>query len=714
MNFTFGLRTKMLLLSSFLLILPWFGYKTINEMEAFLLKGQESVLKGTTQAIAAALHNRPQLFNLQTNQLTKLQKGKDLSAFELDKKITFDGKLNDWHNNNVKPFVYDKQFNYYFKYFNKNKQLDSPPHFKLYLGQQKNYLYGAVEVFDKNRNRHKTSPQNQDQLVVALTDKENKFQRYTFDLKKSGYISANTISSNQKQIVKNHQLTAFLRMTKQGYNIEFRLPLASIGDKFSVGLIKTNKYNTRTPLNIIATSGFEQKSDLGTLLAPSQELKNILQGMKQTKADLRILDLHQRVISESMSQIKAENQQSKPLSFTDKLLNPIYNLILKTNIHAEKNTVNNENVASQIKAFLDESRKTQKTISFTLPQQSNFHYAVTPIKVGKNIMGFVLAQQTSEQTLLQLNSAIKKMTNVFLITLFVGAILLLLFSTNITFRIRKLRNQADAAIDAQGRILNSLSPSKSGDEIGDLSRCLSAIIERQSQYHDYLENLSSRLSHELRTPIAVTRSSLENLSQLPQNEQNKAYIGRAETGIKQLNQILNSMSEATRLEHTLESSENITFPINELRDAAVERYSMTFENYMFTANSDKQILNIHADPDFIMQLLDKLVSNAMDFSGKNNPIEISTYLQGDRVCLSVSNIGPLLPEKMKGKLLDSMVSIRSSKNKTGSNLGLGLYIANTITQFYKGNITIKNRDDNQGVEVIVLFPMEKNKSDTSQ
>ena len=705
MRITLGLRTKMLLLSSFLLILPWFGYKTINEMEAFLLKGQENVLKGTTQAIAAALHNRPQLFNQHTNQLTQLHQGKDLSAFELDIKIDFDGRLNDWHGNNVSPFYYDKDF------IQLSQNNDSPD-FNLYLGQQKNYLYGAVEVFDKNRNLHKASPQNQDQLVIALTDKENRFQRYAFHLKKSGYMSANTISLDQKQIVKNHRITAFLRMTKQGYNIEFRLPLTSIGEKFSVGLIKTNKYNTRTPLNIIASSALKHQSDLGTLLAPSREIKNILIGMKQTKSDLQLLDLHQRVISESISQVKIN--KSTPLSVTDKLLNPIYNLILKTNTDASSSAINNENVDLEINEFLDESRKTQKTIAFTLPQQSNIHYAVTPIKVGNNIMGFVLAKQTSDQTLLQLNSAIKKMTNVFLITLFVAAILLFLFSTNITFRIRKLRNQADTAIDDQGRILNSLTPSTSSDEIGDLSRCLSAIIERQSQYNEYLEKLSSRLSHELRTPIAVTRSSLENLSQLPQNEQNKAYIDRAETGIKQLNQILNSMSEATRIEHTLESSENITFPINELRDAAVDRYSMTFEDYLFTKNSSDQALCIHADPDFIMQLLDKLVSNAMDFTEQTNPIEISTYLQGDHVCLSVSNIGPLLPEKMKGKLLDSMVSIRSSKNKTGSNLGLGLYIANTITQFYKGNITIKNRDDNQGVEVIVLFPMEKNKSDTSQ
>ena len=55
------------------------------------------------------------------------------------------------------------------------------------------------------------------------------------------------------------------------------------------------------------------------------------------------------------------------------------------------------------------------------------------------------------------------------------------------------------------------SGSQAGDEIGDLSRSFSAVLEKLSQHHGYLESMAGRLSHELRTPIAVVRSSLENL-----------------------------------------------------------------------------------------------------------------------------------------------------------------------------------------------------------
>ena len=55
----------------------------------------------------------------------------------------------------------------------------------------------------------------------------------------------------------------------------------------------------------------------------------------------------------------------------------------------------------------------------------------------------------------------------------------------------------------------SLSASRAGDEIGDLARDFSAMMERLREYNHYLEQLARRLSHELRTPITVVRSSLE-------------------------------------------------------------------------------------------------------------------------------------------------------------------------------------------------------------
>ena len=59
----FGIRFKLVFLSSFLLVIPWLGYRYILEMEEYLQLGQEQTVLGTAQALATALNERPELFS---------------------------------------------------------------------------------------------------------------------------------------------------------------------------------------------------------------------------------------------------------------------------------------------------------------------------------------------------------------------------------------------------------------------------------------------------------------------------------------------------------------------------------------------------------------------------------------------------------------------------------------------------------------------------
>ena len=113
-----------------------------------------------------------------------------------------------------------------------------------------------------------------------------------------------------------------------------------------------------------------------------------------------------------------------------------------------------------------------------------------------------------------------------------AAVLLMAFATRLSMRIRRLRDEAESAIDARGHIARLTAGSDARDEIGDLSRSFSAVLERLAEHHAYLEAMAGRLSHELRTPIAVVRSSLENLKL--SRDDPEPYIERAEQGLARL------------------------------------------------------------------------------------------------------------------------------------------------------------------------------------
>jgi K+-sensing histidine kinase KdpD len=108
--------------------------------------------------------------------------------------------------------------------------------------------------------------------------------------------------------------------------------------------------------------------------------------------------------------------------------------------------------------------------------------------------------------------------------------------------------------------------------------------------------------------------------------------------------------------------------------------------------------------ELIAQMLDKLVSNAIDFHAPTTPIVIRIDEHDNNLVLSVLNQGQTLPEQMQDNLFESMVSVRDKKAET-PHLGLGLYIVRLIVDFHEGQVRALNRKDIGGVEIRVTLPL---------
>jgi len=278
-------------------------------------------------------------------------------------------------------------------------------------------------------------------------------------------------------------------------------------------------------------------------------------------------------------------------------------------------------------------------------------------------------------------------------------------ASRISSRIRGLRNQAEGIIDDTGRVQNTIVASKSSDEIGDLSRSFSNIVERLTQHTSYLENMSTRLSHELRTPVTVVRSSLENLGLIVGDKESAVYIERAEEGIKRLNLILTNMSEATRLEQMLQNEEKEKIDLNVVIHGCVEGYKLAYPDSRFDLDMEKSPIFANGVPEYIAQLLDKLIANAVEFSYPDQQITIYCHTLRDHVVIKVSNAGPSLPAAMKDRVFDAMISVRPQEKQKHPHLGIGLHIARLITEFHGGQIRAENRKDREGVTISVVIPL---------
>lgn len=114
---------------------------------------------------------------------------------------------------------------------------------------------------------------------------------------------------------------------------------------------------------------------------------------------------------------------------------------------------------------------------------------------------------------------------------------------------------------------------------------------------------------------------------------------------------------------------------------------------------------MHGMPDLIVQMLDKLVANAVDFAAADTCIDLSVARRAGCIELEVRNQGSLLPEEMADKLFQSMVSIRHDKGPEDPHLGLGLYIVRLIAEAHGARARAFNLPDNNGVGMQIVFPV---------
>jgi two-component system, OmpR family, sensor histidine kinase ChvG len=285
--------------------------------------------------------------------------------------------------------------------------------------------------------------------------------------------------------------------------------------------------------------------------------------------------------------------------------------------------------------------------------------------------------------------------------LLVGLMLVLLgYASWLSWRITRLQRAVSASIDEDGRLLRTLPPVKAKDELGDLSRQFTHLTERLHGYTHYLESFSRRLSHELKTPIAVVRSSLENLGQSTGEEDRANYLARARTATERLSQILHGMSEAARLEQSLDHAEKETFDLADVCRQTTEAYQALAPNFRIRYQGPQQGVRYHGSPELLVQLLDKLVDNARDFTPEKGLIEISLRVEPKHLLLSVFNQGSALPDELANDIFSPFVSLRSSGHE--GHLGQGLLIARLIAEHHGGRIQAANEAG--GVRFTVSIP----------
>jgi len=677
-----NLKRQLLLVSVLTLALPWAGYQFIHETESALRAGQQQMLAGTARVIADSLAQYPEEFP--ELQVAGFVYGDQLYGHPLETRPEIDGYFDDW--------TIDRES------LQTLRGTDGPIRFAVGLFDEAVYLY--VEVVDRNivfarpgAMALDDGPHFADRVSLINTSPSYLNETLYFAAEAPGLLV--TVVRNDYGFRSDPAILSYWQDVPHGYQIEARIPAIKLGTHLGV-VVSNTASETEQP---VRSASFASRTP-GPFVTPSPEMDSIVSSLAQ-RGGIRLI-----VTDASGWRIAASGDLSTMAVGTDSAgsawLRFAYSALVESGQAAE--LAKPDPSGREQQNYIVQALEGNESVSwFRSADSGRAVVAVAqPVTVDNSTIGSIVLQQGTDAILSLTNQTLVRLINVTVIATLLVAVALLGYATWLSRRIRRLSVAAEDALDGDD-LRRSLPSALAGDEIGDLSRSFSNVLRQLGDYNEYLRSLASKLSHELRTPLAIVTSSLENLEHEPLNEASTDYAARARDGADRLRKILTAMSEASRVEELMQHAVPETFDLRAALNSTVAAYRDVYPDRSFNFDTELDAAITQGSPELVIQMLDKLVDNAVDFSSDEDTITIGLLDKQGAFLFSVTNPGSPLPEQMRSQLFDSMVSIRSGSDK---HLGLGLYVAKLIAEGHGGRIDARNTDG--GVAVSVTLPGDTN------
>jgi two-component system OmpR family sensor kinase len=252
---------------------------------------------------------------------------------------------------------------------------------------------------------------------------------------------------------------------------------------------------------------------------------------------------------------------------------------------------------------------------------------------------------------------------------------------------RPLRDLAEQAKRiGPGAIADRLPVPDSADDIAILAESLNRMLTRLEQAFADQRRFVHDAAHEVRTPLAALKTSLEVAIRKPREA--AAYeeaIRDALAEIDRLNQLVNQL---LTLERSGEDLQPAPTPMADLVRQAMQRFRDLGAERQVTLRLVGEA-TAQVDPLRLAQVLDNLLSNAIRHSPEGGEVVVTLATGPNGVDLRVSDQGRGIPEADRQAVFDRFYRVDPARHRQTGGAGLGLAICQAIVAGHGGRIAIE-------------------------
>ncbi|OGP85363.1 MAG: two-component system sensor histidine kinase KdbD, partial [Deltaproteobacteria bacterium RBG_13_65_10] len=204
--------------------------------------------------------------------------------------------------------------------------------------------------------------------------------------------------------------------------------------------------------------------------------------------------------------------------------------------------------------------------------------------------------------------------------------------------------------------------------------------------------LLSSVSHDLRTPLAAITGAASVLM-----EDEASLAGPVKRDLletiyeesRRLDRLVGDLLDITRVESGALKMRLEWQPVEEIVGAALNRLEPQLRGRAVRIDLPADLPLVRFDAVLMEQVLVNLLDNAIKYTPKESPIDITARSEGGQLILEVADRGPGIPAGQEGLIFEKFY--RSPPGGRARGVGLGLAICQAILAAHEGRIWVENR-----------------------
>ena len=240
---------------------------------------------------------------------------------------------------------------------------------------------------------------------------------------------------------------------------------------------------------------------------------------------------------------------------------------------------------------------------------------------------------------------------------------------------------------------------KQKDLLSDKNSSLGELNEEKS-------NLVNMVAHDLRSPLDQITGLINviNATNAGKKTKNQEYLDMISYATGRMRGLINRTLNIRNIDRQEIGIKNEAFDLSKLADDISDHFIELANRKNITLHSELQKNGciVKADMNYMVQVLENLISNAIKFSPPGKNIRIKTSKNFEKVKLEIIDEGPGIREEDMSKLFKKFQRLAARPTANEDSTGLGLSIVKRFVEAMKGKVSCESTFG-KGANFIVEF-----------